>query len=563
MPLPYIRRAGSGHADFRADHGARNATGAMKLPRRASSVITRYHDMRSNEPDKTDLSRRSALGVATGAVIGAAASSGPEPAAASVRPSDIVMMDAVALGSAIHTRQVSCVEVMTAYLDHIEKLNPKVNAIVALQDRAALLDQARERDAQLARGESMGPLHGFPHAVKDLQPVKGIRSTQGSPILKDFVPEADSLMVERLRGAGAIIIGKTNTPEFGLGSHTYNPVYGITRNAYDQSRSAGGSSGGAAVSLALRMLPVADGSDYGGSLRNPAGWNNVVGFRTSIGRVPNDARDVWLPSIGVTGPMARNVPDLAMLLSVQAGYDPRAPLSLERAGTIFQTRLERAFKGKRIAWAGDFQGYTPYEAGVLDVCKAAMRVFENLGCAVEEAQPDYSLDTVWRAVLRIRGWQQGGPLLAFYNDPAKRALLKPEAIYEVEMGLKQSAYDITAASVVRTEWYQAVRRFFDRYDYFIVPTAQLFPFDAALHWPQEIAGQKMETYHEWMKAVLLVSMSGCPALAVPAGLSEQNLPIGIQIIAPNHRELECLALGYAYSTGANWTNTRLPALLAS
>ena len=519
--------------------------------------------MRSNELEKTDLNRRSVLGLATGAVIGGAASSGPEPAAASVRPSDIVMMDAVALGSAIHTRQVSCIEVMTAYLDHIEKLNPKVNAIVALQDRAGLLDQARERDVQLARGESMGPLHGFPHAVKDLQPVKGIRSTQGSPILKDFVPQADSLMVERLRRAGAIIIGKTNTPEFGLGSHTYNPVYGITRNAYDQSRSAGGSSGGAAVSLALRMLPVADGSDYGGSLRNPAGWNNVVGFRTSIGRVPNDARDVWLPSIGVTGPMARNVPDLAMLLSVQAGYDPRAPLSLERAGAIFQTRLERAFKGKRIAWAGDFKGYTPYEAGVLDVCKAAMRVFENLGCAVEEAQPDYSLDAVWRAVLRIRGWQQGSPLLAFYNDPAKRGLLKPEAIYEVELGLKQSAYDITAASVVRTEWYQAVRRFFDRYDFFIVPTAQLFPFDADLHWPQEIAGQKMETYHEWMKAVLLVSMSGCPALAVPAGFSEQNLPIGIQIVAPNHRELECLALGYAYSTGANWTNTRLPALLAS
>jgi amidase len=517
----------------------------------------------SNDSNETDLNRRSVLGLATSAMIGTAAASGSEPAAASVRPADIVMMDAVALGSAIHTRQVSCVEVMTAYLDHIEKLNPKVNAIVALEDRAALLTQAKERDAQLARGESMGPLHGFPHAVKDLQPVKGIRSTQGSPILKDFVPPADSLMVERLRAAGAIIIGKTNTPEFGLGSHTYNPVYGITRNAYDQSRSAGGSSGGAAVSLALRMLPVADGSDYGGSLRNPAGWNNVLGFRTSIGRVPNDARDVWLPSIGVTGPMARNVPDLAMLLAVQAGYDPRAPLSMAGGGTIFQTRLERAFKGKRVAWAGDFKGYTPYEAGVLDVCKAATRVFENLGCAVEDAQPDYSLDAVWRAVLRIRGWQQGAPLLAFYNDSAKRALLKPEAIYEIELGAKQSAYDITAASVTRTEWYQAVRRFFDRYDYFVVPTAQVFPFDADLHWPQEIAGQRMETYHEWMKAVLLVSMSGCPALAVPAGFSAQNLPIGIQIIAPNHRELECLQLGYAYMTAANWTNTRLPPLLGS
>jgi len=268
----------------------------------------------------------------------------PQTGSPTSDPVDIVMMDAASLESTIRSRSVSCVEVMNAYLDHIEKLNPKVNAIVALQDRPGLLAQARERDAQLARGESMGPLHGFPHAVKDMQPVKGIRSTSGSPILKEFVPTADSLMVERLRNAGAIIIGKTNTPEFGLGSHTYNPIYGVTRNAYDQSRSAGGSSGGAAVALALRMLPVADGSDYGGSLRNPAGWNNVFGFRTSYGRVPADARDVWLPSMSVLGPMARTVRDLAMLLSVQAGFDPRAPLAIEEDGVIFQQRLERNFQ---------------------------------------------------------------------------------------------------------------------------------------------------------------------------------------------------------------------------
>jgi amidase len=310
------------------------------------------------------------------------------------------------------------------------------------------------------------------------------------------------------------------------------------------------------------MLPVADGSDYGGSLRNPAGWNNVLGFRTSIGRVPVDGRDVWLPSIGVLGPMARNVTDLAMLLSVQAGFDPRSPLSMDGNGTVFQARLETDFKGKRIAWAGDFNGFTPYEPGVLDVCKTALKAFETLGCVVEEAQPDYPLDAVWRAVLGIRGWQQGGALLGFYNDPAKRALLKPEAIYEIETGLKLSAYDITAASVVRSEWYQAVRRFFERCDYFVVPTAQVFPFDADLHWPQEIASRKMETYHEWMKAVLLISMSGCPALAVPAGFGNQNLPIGIQIIAPVRRELDCLRLAYAYEVVTNWTNARLPLLLS-
>ena len=507
------------------------------------------------------MSRRAVLSLAAGATVGAAVYSAPAEAVTKSRANALVLMDASTLSKAIHSRKISCVEVMTAYLDHIERLNAKVNAIVALQDRESLMALARERDSQLSRGESMGPLHGFPHAVKDLQAVKGIRTTMGSPILRDFVPTADTLMVKRLRDAGAIFIGKTNTPEFGLGSHTYNPVYGVTRNAYDQGRSAGGSSGGAAVSLALRMLPVADGSDYGGSLRNPAGWNNVFGFRTSIGRVPNDARDIWLPSMSVTGPMARNITDLAMLLSVQAGFDPRVPLSLDGDGTMFQRRLEKEVKGKRIAWGGDFKGHTPCESGVLEVCRTAVRTFESLGCIVDEAIPDFDLEAVWQAAIRLRGWQQGVSLLEYYNDPAKRGLLKPEAIFEVEMGLRQSAYDITAASVVRTEWSQAVRRFFERYDFLVVPTAQVFPFDVEQHWPEQIAGRKMQTYHEWMKATLLITMSGCPALAAPAGFSDLGLPIGIQIIGPNREESGCLQLAYAYESAGNPASQRLPALL--
>jgi amidase len=321
-------------------------------------------------PNRLPLNRREVLTL-TGAASAVATTQAFANAAsaAAEHPPHIVMADALALADTIRSRQVSCVEVMTDYLDHIEKIDPKVNAIVALQDRAGLLTQASERDAQLARGDLMGPLHGFPYAVKDLALVKGIRTTFASPILKDFVPTTDSIMVERLRKAGAIFIGKTNAPEFGLGSHTYNPVYGVTRNAYDQTRSAGGSSGGAAVSLALRMLPVTDGSDYGGSLRNPAGWNNVFGFRTSSGLVPADARDVWLPSMGVVGPMARTVADLAMLLSIQAGYDARLPLSMDGDGTRFQEPLKIDVKGKRIAWAGDFKGYLPFEPAVLDVCK--------------------------------------------------------------------------------------------------------------------------------------------------------------------------------------------------
>src|SRR5215831_21044041 len=316
------------------------------------------------------------------------------------RPLDeIVAMDARSLASAIQARRISCVEVMSAYLDHIEKVNPLVNAIVALQDRTDLLNQARDRDAQLAKGLSLGPLHGFPHAVKDLRAVRGMRTTLGSPLFKDHIPEADCLLVERMRQAGAIFIGKTNTPEFGLGSHTYNPVYGITRNAYDSSRSAGGSSGGAAVALALRMVPLADGSDTAGSLRNPAGWNNVCGFRTSFGRVPADGRDAFMLSMGVLGPMARTVADLAMLLAVQAGYDARVPLSISGDGAAFTGSLERDFKDARIAWTGDYGGYIPYDGGVLDLCKSALKTFEAMGCIVEEARPDFSMEALWAAFL--------------------------------------------------------------------------------------------------------------------------------------------------------------------
>jgi amidase len=476
---------------------------------------------------------------------------------------DIVMMDAAALGTHIHSRQISCVEVMNAYLDHIDLINPTVNAIVALQERDGLLAQARERDAQLARGETLGPLHGFPHAVKDLQPVKGIRSTQGSPILKDFVPAADSLMVERLRKAGAIFIGKTNTPEFGFGSHTYNPVYGVTRNAYDPTRTAGGSSGGAAVSLALRMLPLADGSDYGGSLRNPAGWNNVFGFRTSIGCVPYDGGDAWLPTMSVLGPMARTVTDLGVLLAVQAGFEACVPLAMDGEGSRFQRRWERDLKGKRIAWWGDFNGAVPHDPEVLEVCRRALETFEALGCIVEEAHPDYPIEAVWEAAVRLRAWQLGSSLLEYYQDPAKRALLKPEAIYEIETGMKLSAYEISAASGVVTEWFEAVRRFLSGYDHIVAPTAQLFPFDAALDWPRELAGRTMHTYHEWMKGALMITMAGCPSLAAPAGFSRQGLPIGIQIVAANRREFDCLELAYAYEQATNWTTANLPPSLRS
>ncbi|MGO9607126.1 MAG: amidase [Candidatus Binataceae bacterium] len=477
------------------------------------------------------------------------------------RQSEIVMMDAVALAGAIKSKQVSCVEVMDAFLAQIDRLNPIVNAIVSRQDGDHLRDQARHRDTQLARGEYLGPLHGFPIAIKDLETTAGIRTTLGSPLFKDFVPRTDSILVERMKRAGGIIVGKTNVPEFGLGSHTFNPVFGTTLNAYDQSKTAGGSSGGAATALALRMLPIADGSDHAGSLRNPAAFNNVVGFRTSFGRVPSDWREVFMPGLSVHGPMARTVGDAAMLLSVMAGYDPRVPLSNLPDPAQFAEPLKRDVKGKRIAWIGDFGGYLPFEPGVLDLCRSALNVFEDLGCIVEEAAPSYPIDRVWQNWLKIRAWQVGALLKELYGDPARRALIKPEAQWEVENGFRISAYDIADASAVRTAWYHAVRDLFEKYDYFILPSAQVFPFDASMRWPAEINGVAMDTYHRWMEVAIGVTMSGCPALGVPAGFNAAGLPMGIQIVAPNHAELSCLQLAYAYDEATSWAQRKRPPLL--
>ncbi len=471
------------------------------------------------------------------------------------------MMDARTLAAAIAARKLSCAEVMTAYLDHIDRFNPQMNAIVALQERGDLMRQAHERDAQLARGESMGPLHGLPHAVKDILAVKGMPMTYGSPIFRDFVPAADSLPVERMRAAGAIFVGKTNTPEFALGSHTVNPVYGATRNAYDLTKSAGGSSGGAAVALALRMLPLADGTDYGGSLRNPAGWNNVLGFRTSAGLVPMTGEDVWSPSISVTGPMARSAADIALLLSVMAGHDPRSPQSLPGSGACFLESLDGDFKGARIGWLGDLNGWAPYEPGVLEVCQSALTTFESLGARVEAVTPAASPEQAWKAFIKIRQWQQGPNFQIHYNNPARRALLKPEAIWEVEESMKLSAFEVANASAARTRWSNAVQHLFADHDFLAMPTAQIFAFDIAEDWPHQIAGQAMQTYHEWMKAVCLISLTGCPSLAVPAGFDGRGLAMGLQIIAPIHRDMDCLKLAHAYECAKNWTADVLPPLL--
>jgi amidase len=475
----------------------------------------------------------------------------------------IVEMGAREMAAALRRRDLSSREVITAHLAQIDRLNPRFNAIVSRVDAEALLKQAAAMDEDAAAGRFHGPLHGLPHAVKDTAPVKGIRSTQGSPILRDNIPVADSLVVERMRKAGLIFVGKTNVPEFALGSHSFNPLFGVTGNAYDPGRSAGGSTGGGAVALALRMTPLADGSDFGGSLRNPAGWNNVFGFRPSFGRVPSVPNsDVFWQNFATSGPMARTVEDLALLLSVQAGPDLRSPFSLPDDPAVFAGALDQDWKGKRIGWLGDLGGALPMEAGVLDTCVKALEAFKTIGMQVEAASLSEPAAEMWRTAVALRHWSVGMDLQDFYDDPAKRALMKPEAIWEVEGGMKLTAPQLASATVGRTRIYQAFRTAFERFDFLVLPTAQVFPFENATRWPKAIAGVEMDSYHRWMEVTLPATMAGLPVLAVPAGFGgAHGLPMGLQIIGPNHADLTVLKLGHAYEQASPWIPARLPPAL--
>lgn len=477
---------------------------------------------------------------------------------------EIVALDALPLSAAIRRRELSCREVMQAYLAQIERFNPRVNAIVSLQAESRLLTQADERDRQLARGEWLGWMHGMPQAIKDLAATSGIPTTLGSPLFAGQVPEHDAIVVERVKSSGAIVIGKTNVPEFGLGSQTYNPLFGTTRNAYDPARIAGGSSGGAAVALALRMLPVADGSDMMGSLRNPAAFNNVIGFRPSQGRVPfDDSADLFFDQLGYEGPMGRSVRDTALLLSVQAGADRRAPLSIAEPGARFAAPLERDFEGTRLGWLGDLDGYLPMQDGILQMCQRALGDFRSLGCEIEEANLGFAPERLWECWRTLRHWLVAGSLGGVHADPAKRALLKPEALWEVENGLRLGADAVFRASVIRSDWYRAIGRLFERYDYLLLPSAQVFPFAKETPWPRSIEGVAMDTYHRWMEVVVPGSLSGCPVANVQAGFNAEGLPMGLQIIGPHQADFAVLQLAHAYERASRWFERQPSPLLAN
>ena len=465
---------------------------------------------------------------------------------------DICRQSAVALADAIRQRRLSVREVVAAFLDRIEAVNPLVNAIVSLRDRADILREADAADAHLVRGEPAGSLFGLPIAIKDLAMTKGLRTSFGSPIFADFVPQEDDFFVERIRNAGAIIIGKTNVPEFGLGSNTYNNVFGPTVNAFDPALTAGGSSGGAAVALALDMVPVADGSDFGGSLRNPAAWNNVYGFRPSQGLVPGGPDlEVFHAQMGIDGPMGRNVRDMALLLDVQAGYHPHAPLSWEKPGSFLEG-LATPASGGRIAWLGDLGGHLPIEAGILDLCEAALGRFGEASFLTEPLLPDFDFEALWQAFVVLRQATSGAALKIHYDDPRKRALLKQEAVWEVEQAMRLTAPQIRAASVVRTSWHRALLSLFDRFDLIAMPTAQVFPFDVGSHWPREVAGRAMDSYHRWMQVSAFATLGGCPAVNVPVGFDGQGRPMGMQLIGRPRGDLAVLRAAAAYEATLPW-----------
>ena len=466
-------------------------------------------------------------------------------------------MDVICVASArdlakqIRSRQVSCREVMTAFLGQIARLNPQLNAIVARLDDDACLALADKADAALGNGVSIGPLHGLPTAFKDLEPAVGFPQSKGSPLFKTFMPEADSVLVERIRRAGAIPIGKTNVPEFGMGSQTYNTVYGTTLNPYDRTKTAGGSSGGAAVAVATGMLPIADGGDLGGSLRNPANFNNIVALRPSVGLVPVAPSPIPFLGVSTKGAMARSVSDVAFGLSAIAGADARDPQSWESDPQSFAAPLDRDWRGTRVAWAIDLGGL-PLDRRVRKVLEMQRKTFEDLGCIVEDACPDFgNVNEIFLTLRTWASWTTYKDLLAEH-----RSKFKPDAVWDIESGAHLTGEELGRTLVQQGHLIERMRAFHERYRFLVCAVNQVPPFDASEPWPSSIDGVKMENYVAWMKTAYWISTTCCPAISVPAGFTDDALPVGIQIVGRYRQDFEVLSIAHAFEQATGFGKRR-------
>jgi len=470
---------------------------------------------------------------------------------------EILAHDAFDQAAALEACEISVEELMRATLAQVYRLNGQANAIVSLRDEGALIAEAREADAALRAGGRKGWLHGLPVAIKDLADAAGLPTSKGSPVLAGQVATQNSLHVARIKAAGAIVIGKTNTPEFGLGSNTFNPVFGATPNAYHAGRTCGGSSGGAAVALAMRMLPVADGSDMMGSLRNPAGWSNVYGMRPSWGRVPDEpGGEAYLHLLSTDGPMARSPRDLAALLEVMAGPEPGVPFCLPCES--FLDRIDAPVKGRRIAWTGDWGGAFAFEPGILDLCEKALAGFSDLGVTVEAVAPPFPATELWQSWMALRAFANAARLAPLYNDPRHRPQLKATALWEIAQGRNLPLAAVEAASLIRSRWYARAAELFETFDAVALPTAQVWPFPLDREYPTEIAGRAMDTYHRWMEVMIPASLIGLPAVAVPAGFGANGLPMGLQLVGAHGGDAGLLQLAQAWHRATDWPNRRPP-----
>jgi amidase len=491
----------------------------------------------------TDLSRRSFT-----QLLGAAALAGALPerlsAHAPIMPDttatpadELTSLSATELAARIRRKQVSAREALEAHLTRIDRVNPKVNAIVTLVPDLARA-WAKAADEKQARGEALGVLHGLPVAHKDLVDTAGIRTTKGSRLYANNVPTIDALIVKRIRAAGAITLGKTNTPEFGAGSNTFNEVFGPTRNAFNLNKTVGGSSGGAACALTCNLVPIADGSDTGGSLRNPGAWNGIVGYRPSPGRVPDDDGS-WSP-LSTSGPMARTVEDVALFLSAIAGHHPPDPTSLTDDPALFRRPLAASMKGKRIAWFTSMGGI-PFEPEITRVVNANRQVFVDLGCIVEDAEPDFSGVDEAFPTLRHLSYHANYAKLSRENPSAFKETVK----FEIAEAERQTAADVAKASARQAQMWRHVSLFFAKYDAFVCPVTQVEPFDITVEYPTTVNGVTMPTYIDWMRSAWYVTFMQCPAISVPGGFSRNGLPVGVQIVGKPRGDWALLQLAHA------------------
>lgn len=458
---------------------------------------------------------------------------------------DLVFTPAVEQAQMIRTGQISSRDLVQAHLDQIERVDPSVNAMVTMVAESAI-EQAGRADEKQASGAELGPLHGLPIAIKDLQNTAGILTTHGSPIYANNVPDSDALIVERVKNAGAIVVGKSNTPEFGAGSQTFNSVFGTTKNPYDVTKTCGGSSGGAGVALACGMVPIATGSDLGGSLRNPAAWSNVVGIRPAPGRVPAVGADLGWSTLSTDGPMGRTVADVAMQLAVMAGHDSRSPLSIEEDGSAFSQNLNRDFKGARVAWSKSLGG-RPIDVENSRVTEETKSVFANLGCEIDETEPDLSTTDEIFQTLRAYSFA----IKHEQHLRNNRNQLKETVVWNAEQGMKLSAIAVAHAEQLRTRLWEQLNEFFSTYEYLMLPVTSVPPFSNKQEYPTSVNGIEFETYLDWMWPCYTISVTGLPAISVPAGFTNDGLPVGLQIVGRSQSELSLLQISSAFEAETN------------